>query len=171
MAYVIQFLKGGAEKRDKVYSYLQDRIAKDGRFRCQMELGEEKTTRADRVQIGKVYSVPCIRISKVRLTEKKPYCGNHPGECIINPFLGPQKKPNATYLEWNDWVAFHALVNKTMNRFKANANIWTLPHDVKGRMWIRKGQLPRRRYEWTEHVDNYGRIVRSWNQGTEDQFY
>jgi hypothetical protein len=104
------------------------------------------------------------------LINRKPYCGNHPGECLVNPFTGPTKKPNATYLEWDDWVKFHAFVNRVLNRFKTNANVWSTPMDVRGKMWIRKGTSPRINWDWEERLDNYGRIVRDWNQGTPDQF-
>ena len=164
--YTIQFLSGGTAKRDKVYSYLQTRLAKDGRFSCTMELGEEKVTREDRRADGNLYSAPCIRVRKVRLTQKKPYCGNHPGECPISS----KPKPVSSMLEWDDWVAFNNLVNKALNRFRANANVWSLPHDVKGRMWIRKGTRARLCYSWKEQIDSYGRMIRIWNQGTEDQF-
>lgn len=171
MAYVIQFLKNGNEKRDKVYSYLQDRIAKDGRFRCSMELGEEKTTRSDRAQLGKIYSAPCIRIRRVRLTKKKPYCGQHFGECVVNPFLGPRKKPSATYLEWNDWVAFHKLVNTVLNKYKTDANVWTNPMEGGvSKMWIRRGTKARLKWDVTETFNNYGRRIQIWNEGTPDQF-
>ena len=169
MAYTIQFLKGGIAKRDRVLAYLQERVAKDGRFRCNFVTGEVKTTREDRTNITglyKAYSLPSILVENVRLTEKKPYCGNHPGECPISN----KPKPRSTLLEWEDWVSFHGIVNRVLNRFRSNANVWSLPYDVKGRMWIRKGQQARLRYDWTESSDSYGRTVRYWNQGTPDQF-
>lgn len=166
MAYTIQFLKGGNEKRDRVLADLTTRLANDGRFLCHFQLGEAKTTRDDRKLVGKVYSLPCILVENVKLTEKKPYCGNHPGECPVSD----KPKPKSTRLEWDDWVAFHALVNRSLNKYKADANVWSLPRDVKGRMWIRMGRMARLRYDWTESYDGYGRAIRYWNQGTPDQF-
>ena len=161
MAYTIQFAFDQVEKRDRILAYLNARIAKDGRFKATLtpihNYGRKGTL------------LPAIRVKPVRLAKKKPYCGNHPGECIVNPFLGPQKKKNATYLEWDDWVKFHNLVNKALNRFRACADVWSTPRDVKGKMWIRKGIKARVRYDY----DNYfslGREVREWNPGTEDQF-
>jgi hypothetical protein len=168
MAYTIQFLKGGIEKRDRVLADLNARLAKDGRFRCTFTLGEVKTTRQDRTNIAglyRAYSLPSILVGNVRLTEKKPYCGNHPGECPVG-----SPKPNSTRLEWDDWVTFHGLVNRSLNKFKADANVWSLPYDVKGRMWIRRGRQARLRYDWTETTDGFSRNIRIWNQGTPDQF-
>ncbi len=77
----------------------------------------------------------------------------------------------ATYLEWEDWVKFHAFVNRVLNRFHCNANVFTTPHDVKGKMWVRKGLKARKRYDWTDEFNSrFNRTIRVWNQGTEDQF-
>ena len=166
MAYTIQFLNGGYPKAHKVIAYLRDRIARDGRFSACLDLGEEKTTKEDRARIGKVHYLPCIFVSRVRLVKKKAYCGNHPGECPVSD----KPKPISSRLEWEDWVAFHALVNRVLNRFRADANVWSLPYDVRGRMWIRKGTKARVKYDWTETTDAYARVIRIWNQGTDDQF-
>ena len=155
--YCITFIAGGIEKRDRVLPYLIGRINKSNRFRAEVFPFADKHNR------------PCIRIKTVRLTKKKSYCGNHPGECQVSPF-GNRKKPVVSYLEWNDWVAFHSIVNKVLNRFRANAEVWSEPQDVKGKMWIRKGTKARLHYDWTEDCDSYGRIIRYWNQGTPDQF-
>lgn len=164
--YTIQFLKGGTEKRDQVLDYLQARIAKDGRFRCVLERADCPTKREDRRLIGSIYSLPSILVHNVRLVKAKPYCGNHPGECPVSD----KPKPVSHRLEWEDWVAFHQIVNRALNRFKSNANVWSLPYDVRGRMWIRKGRMARLKYDWTEEFDSYGRAIRYWNPGTEDQF-
>lgn len=185
MAYTIQILFGGAEKRDKVLAALQERIAKDGRFRCKLEASWERLSREDKriagyhdalgtlrllAETGMSKApdwVDGIRISKVRLTQKKPYCGNHPGPC---PADG-KPKPNSTLLEWEDWVAFHALVNRTLNRFRTRANVFTLPYDVKGRMWIRKNDKARVRWDYEEQArPGFMVPLRIWNQGTPDQF-
>lgn len=155
--YTIQILRGGLTKQVAVLAALEARIAKS-RFRATINLGVDSKARC------------CLYIKPVRLRTKKPYCGNHPGECQVNPFTGPTKKPNATYLEWDDWVAFHKLVNATLNRLHTHADVWSTPADVRGKMWIRKGTLPRVRWDWTEDMDRYGRAVRTWNQGTPDQF-
>jgi hypothetical protein len=149
MAYTIQVLKGGSEKRDKVMAALATRL-ETSPFRATLTLEGEAS----------------IKVRPVRLRVNKPYCGNHPGEC---PIGGPPKK-NASYLEWEDWVAFHKLVNATLNRFHTHADVWSTPADVRGKMWIRKGTAPRIHWDWTEDMDRYGRTVRTWNQGTPDQF-
>ena len=159
MAYTIKFLSGGIEKQTSVLNYLNARMAKEGIFRATLTPYTDDK------------GIPYIKIKPVRLCKKKPYCGNHPGECQINAFTGKlPKKPNATYLEWDDWVKFHDLVNRVLNRFHANADVWSTPLDVRGKMWIRKGLNQRIKYEWNERFDKFGRVVRDWNQGTLDQF-
>lgn len=175
MAYTIQILYGGEEKRNKVFQALQERIAKDGRFRCDLEMTWEPLSREDKL-IARYPThdgrrppqcVEGIRIHKVRLTEKKPYCGNHPGPCP----LSDKPKPRSTLLEWDDWVAFHKLINRTLNKFRTKANVFTLPYDVQGRMWIRKSDKARVRWDYEERVrPGFLISLRIWNQGTPDQF-
>jgi hypothetical protein len=77
-----------------------------------------------------------------------------------------------TYLEWNDWVEFHSIVNGVLDEYHISANVWSNPQDVRGKMWIRKADLGARvRYDWEENLDRSGRVERIWNQGTPDQFY
>ena len=159
MAYTITFLQGSENKQGLVYNYLLERMAKEGKFRATLTPFTDNKGR------------PCIKVKPVRLIKAKPYCGNHPGECVVNPFVGVRKKPNATYLEWDDWVKFHGLVNRVLNRFRCNADVWSTPTDVRGKMWIRKGRLSRVKWDWEEKWET-GRFVptRIWNQGTPDQF-
>lgn len=154
MAYTIQILTGGIAKQCQVLNYLEDRMRKEGVFRATLTPGVDPKGH-------------CIIVCKpVRLINRKSYCGNHPGECPVDS----KPKPRATYLEWEDWVKFHALVNRVLNRFKTNADVWSTPMDVRGKMWIRKGRRARTQWDWEEHVNGYGQLVRVWNQGTEDQF-
>jgi hypothetical protein len=159
MAYTIKFNRDSNNtiKRDRVLAYLQARLIKDGRFRATL-------TPISVVGFsGKSFAA--IRIKPVRLVTAKPYCGNHPGPCPVSN----KPKPRATYLEWEDWIQFHNLINKALNRFRADADVWSTPQDVKGKMWIRKGICARLRYDWEESFQ-MGRMIRIWNQGTEDQF-
>jgi hypothetical protein len=156
MAYVIQLNKGNEVKLSNVFNDLNARIAKDGRFKCDIDTFKDASSRN------------CMRISRVRLAKAKPYCGNHPGECEIIPGIVQVKKV-MSYLEWDDWVAFHNLVNTSLNKYKCDADVWSNPQDVQGKMWIRKGIHMRKRYDWDEKY-NYGRTIREWNTGTPDQF-
>lgn len=126
-------------------------LEKDGRFTAKLTPDGEE-----------------IGVQKVRLTVAKPYCGQHPGECVLG---GPKRK--ARFLEWEDWVAFHALVNDVLDAWKVGADVWSTPLDAldKGRkMWIRRGTARRVRYEWEEGPGRFGGRVRIWNHGTPDQF-
>lgn len=154
--YTIQILSGGEEKRNRVMQYLNERLAKDGRFTAKLTPAYDK-------------GLPSIHVKPVRLTKSKPYCGQHPDVCVAHPIFGERKKPNSRLLEWNDWVKFHNLVNKALNRLKVNADVWSNPADVRGKMLIRKGLRPRIRWDYT--TDNSGMVpIHAWNQGTDDQF-
>lgn len=155
--YTIQVLRWGVGKRDQVKAALLAAVAKDGRFRI---LGTSE---------GEVQALPTLYLHRVRLADKKPYCGNHPGPCEINPFRPQEKKKNTVYLEWDDWVAFHGLVNKVLNKLRCHADVWTLPQDARGRFWIRKDLSPRVKFDYTEEYVG-GRPLRIWNTGDSSQF-
>lgn len=156
----------------KIMLALQVALTKDGRFKVgDMHADTSALSCKDRKEAGvHVWRVPTLYLTRVRLVKAKPYCGNHPGPCEINPFTGPTKKRNTVFLEWDDWVAFHTLVNKVLTRLKCSANVWTLLQDVQGRMWIRKGLQPRVKWDYIEQYNTYGLVRRVWNQGTDDQF-
>lgn len=108
-----------------------------------------------------------IEITRVRLKKAKPYCGNHPGPCVADG----RKKPNTTFLEWGDWVAFHAIVNAILNIPVFEADVWSLPQDVAGKMWIRKNNQPRLRWDYEDQTPPGAfHPRRIWNVGTPDQF-
>lgn len=102
-------------------------------------------------------SFRALNISRVRLIKKKDYCGQHAGPCQINPFFN--KKHNHTcFLEWNDWVSFHNIINDVLDEHGLSANITTqpaerivdLPNGKAARFfWIRKGLKRRFNYETT----------------------
>lgn len=154
MAYTIKFLNRAENKAGIVHNYLLARMAKEGKFRATLTSGFD----------NKGHQI--IVVKPVRLINNKPYCGNHPGECPVSS----KPKPRMSFLEWEDWVQFHGLVNRVLNRFRVNADVWSTPMDVRGKMWIRKGRQARLRYDWTEASDSSGFIARYWNQGTPDQF-
>lgn len=167
MAYTIKIHTSDEVFVGKVKLLLEKTLEKDGRFRCRVE------------NSGFIYKGPRegsrkegygFTLRNVRLTKKKEYCGNHPGVCVVNPYLGSKKKPVASYLEWDDWVAFHSIVNDVLDKIKVDADVWSNPQDVKGKMWMRKGLARRTKYEWEERNTNHWQPLRIWNQGTVDQF-
>lgn len=153
MAYTIKFLSANEQRVATIHAYLLTRMAKEGKFRATLTSATDSKGH------------PIIVVKPVRLMKAKPYCGNHPGECQAN---GKPKK-TMTYLEWNDWVEFHNLVNRCLNKFHANADVYSTPADVRGKMWIRRGKQARLRYDWEEHMGMYG-MVRTWDQGSPSQF-
>jgi hypothetical protein len=158
--YTIKLLRGGLDKRDQVIKALTERLEKS-RFTATLT---PSTTR------DRAGEYPAILVKPVRLRQAKPYCGQHAGECQINPFTGPRRKPNAKYLEFEDWVAFHGVVNAVLNRLRVHADVWSDPLETRGRMWIRKDTKARVRYDYDTDYDMYGRAVHTWNLGTDDQF-
>src|SRR5690348_11075987 len=130
MAYTIKLLDRNAGAQ-YVISILCEYIERDGRFTCEFEQEGDR-----------------ILLRKVRLMKAKPYCGQHPGPCQIGPF-GERPRRNMRFLEWDDWVAFHSVVNDALDgprrkrgRSPIRADIWTNPPEKldKGkRMWVRRG--------------------------------
>ena len=161
MGYTIALHKDCTVKKERIISALLAKLSKSP-FKCELQDGSAPP----RKYAGS------IAVMTVRLREKKLYCGNHPGECAV----GPKRK--ATYLEWDDWVEFNGLVNDVLDKLKANADVWSLPQDVNGKMWIRKGTQRRFRYEWEDDTSEKSMMriafgnnpIRIWNQGTPDQF-
>jgi hypothetical protein len=151
--YTIIINEGGYKKRDQVLEYLEARLIKEGKFRATLERGIDMKSR---------YT---ILIRPVRLVKAKPYCGQHAFECPVGT-----KKKNATYLEFNDWIKFHGLVNRVLNKFRTNADVFSTPLETRGKFWIRKGHKARVKWDVEQSFDQYGRRVQHWNNGTIDQF-
>jgi len=174
--YTIAILnKNGTDKRGRVFAALSPALLKDGRFRINhLRVADIPTSREDRRMMTQAglevaYTLPAILIKGVRLTTKKPYCKQHALDtCPVDA-----KRPNSTFLEWSDWLAFHQLINRVCNRLRVSANIWTTPKetlDQGSRMWIRRGTQPRVRWDVEGHVNQYGRVEEVWNHGDDSQF-
>lgn len=166
MAFTIRFPQTFAvENTIKTVNRLKAIVAKDDRFCFQVEgpqlsfKGLPKNSKSPRV---------CLILRRIRLLKKKPYCGQHADVCIANG----RKKPNATYLEWEDWIQFNGLINDWLDSDwnLKSAEVWSNPQETKGTFWIRKEGKRRIRYEWDTKYDGYGRRLQTWNNGTPDQF-
>ncbi len=155
MAYTIKPL---GRTKVSIDLAIQKAVKKDGRFSVR-----DYEWRGDSVVL-----------KFVRLTVAKPYCGQHCGPCLVNPIFGAKKKLVGRWLEWDDWVSFHNLINDVLDRiskkYGVGFEVWTDPMEVKGRMWVRKGNVRRFKYEYDGGVDRFGRQIQNWNLGTEDQF-
>lgn len=154
---------------------LRARIAQDGRFKVNyQEVGQAKTTKEDRQTLGQVFFMPAILMKGIRLTQKKSYCKQHALECQVDPFTGKlPHKPMSTFLEHQDWITFHQVVNGLLNQRHTNANIWTNPLeklDKGNRMWIRRGTQARIKWDVDGQVNRFGRIEETWNHGDSSQF-
>lgn len=167
MAYTIK-VHGNESDCLKIQSALREAIKEDGRFRLQIEyIGWLNRGKRD----GSRKPGYAFRLNRVRLVEAKPYCGQHAPPCVINPFTGPRKLMKATYLEWDDWVELHHLVNDVLDQGNVDADVWTMPLEVRGTMWIRKGMARRIRYDY-ENIwrQDHWAPIQKWNLGTADQF-
>lgn len=154
MAYTIKPEKSATLNR--ISLKLAMAVIADGRFTCDIKRGDKVLT-----------------IRKVRLTEAKEYCGQHPGPCQINPFGFERKRMRTKYLEGQDWIDFHNIVNDVLDKLKVKADVWTLPLDVRGKMWVRRADLGRRhRWDYTDDGtrQQFGQQHNVWNKGTPDQF-
>ncbi len=148
MVYSIQ-IKSNTDL-DKVVSSINKVLDRDGRFTCAL------TPASDRL----------VTICRVRLTEAKQYCGQHPGPCLID-----RPKKNARYLESEDWIAFNGLVNDALDKVGVSADVWSTPMETldKGRkLWTRHGTQRRERYDYVEREFN-GRFFAVVTHGGKDQ--
>ena len=170
--YTIQLLNGDVDRMRRLDDALMVRIEKDGRFRVGQHmvtisnLTGRENQEANRPYFAR-FGVPTLYMQAIRLVNPKPYCGQHPGPCQLNG----RPKPKTRLLEWDDWVAFHNLVNAFLNQRHVKANVFTTPRETRGKFWIRKNLNPRIRYDYDEESRG-GFLVplRVWNNGTPDQF-
>jgi len=160
MAYTIRFNDPKYNKVGTVFNYIHERLAKENVFNARLRVTLDTKGRQ------------CFIIKPVRLVKAKPYCGQHFGECVINPFTNKApKKKVMTLLESEDWIKFNRFINRCLNRFRVDADVWSTPLDTKGKCFIRKGKFGRIRYDYEETFNSYGRAIHVWNNGTYDQFH
>jgi hypothetical protein len=100
-----------------------------------------------------------IKLSCIRLRNKKDYCGQHPGECLINPFERyPRKHPISIRLEGLDWVGFNDGLNDMLDRLNVSADVFSFNREAGkitkhgarrlSRFYIRRGRC--RYLEYTQ---------------------
>jgi hypothetical protein len=117
-----------------------------------------------------------VRIEVVRLRNRKLYCGQHPGPCVVNPFLGIKKHPNSARLEGADWVGWNDGINDVLDRLNLDANAWSANREAakpgrKGnlvgvsRYFIRKGRCRRILYDAEFHTNSVGNTFAHWTEG------
>lgn len=163
MAYTIQMNGDGAQARvvafeEKLRDFFEKKL--DG----QVFVINEITKRFTYWPNGKIKKAT-LELRRIRLNTPKSYCGQHPGPCVANG----RKKMKARYLEWNEWIMFHDLINGLLEH--EEADVYSTPMECKGRMWIRRGRHPRRRWDYTERWPlGHMQPTRIWNNGTDDQF-
>lgn len=87
-----------------------------------------------------------LEIKMVRLRVRKSYCGNHPNECVINPYIGEQKHKVCRFLEGADWVEFNDLLNDALDAGGISCVIFSRPLEIKERLMVRKGTMRRTAY-------------------------
>lgn len=92
-----------------------------------------------------------IVIEEVRLREKKGYCGNHPGACVV-----PRKHKKMNYLEGVDWVEWNDMLNDIMDEHHADADA------ASSHVIIRKGK--KRCVSYTDHFLNAATLHRDWDK-------
>ena len=145
---------GLSRTMDAVKVALMRAIARDGRFTANV-LGPHCVARTRHMPEGWQ-----LVVDRVRLVKKKP----SERACRLP----------TTYLQWNDWVAFHAIVNDVLDRLDVTADVWTNPSETLStgkKFWIRKDNRRRVRFDWSEQWrGGLNFPLRVWNAGTPDQF-
>lgn len=103
MAYAIRLLEGNYLTGNELWRVIETRLG-ESRFTVK----EAQTTGPNRW--ARKYKGGYITLHNIRLRESKPYCGNHPGPCLINtPHI------RRRYLEGLDWVEFNDLINNALD--------------------------------------------------------
>lgn len=101
-----------------------------------------------------------IKLREIRLVEKKKYCGNHPGECLLPQSPGQRSQGQRQYLEGLDWVDFNDHLNDVFDAMSMNARVRS------SEVEIRQGL--KRRVMYGSHLQ--GRFM-IWDvQGTFDEY-
>lgn len=77
-----------------------------------------------------------VKLSNVRLRDKKEYCGSHPSACEV----GNPKHRKARYLEGADWVDLDDMLNDLLDMMRVEANV------ASSVCILRKGRLRRTEY-------------------------
>lgn len=91
-----------------------------------------------------------IELREIRLREKKDYCGQHAGPCLLNE----RRHREYHYLEGLDWVAFNDMVNDLLDQMNLEADVTSSAcrvrrggarrinygmHDVRVGVWDKNG--------------------------------
>ena len=88
-----------------------------------------------------------LNIYDVRLRQKKDYCGNHAGPCLVRE----KRHFETRYLEGADWVAFNDMLNDVLDRLEAAADV------ASGHCTVRRGRRRRVHYGANGQIwDRYG---------------
>lgn len=131
MAYQVEILPGTRRRPSTVANRLHLAL-RNTRFTCDVRLESSRV----------------IRLDPVRLFEKKDYCGNHPGPCLVG---GGRPHRHYPYLEGADWVAYNDLINTVLDRLGVVANVRSTV------CVVRKGLRRRIRYDqYSVTVEGYG---------------
>lgn len=95
-----------------------------------------------------------LELLSVRLTKKRPYCGNHAGPC---PAGGPKKR-DYTFLEALDWIRFNNALNKALDAssFGDKVDIHSKADVEHGSpVHIRRAGVGRRKWQYLENPKDF----------------
>lgn len=103
-----------------------------------------------------------IRVERVRKRAKEIYCGQHPNECVANPFFD-RKERKGRWLEGSDWVGFNDGLNDVLDGLEVEADVWSYNREAlkAGRYFIRKGRCRRVDYDSDWVNTGYRYVARS----------
>lgn len=171
--YTVQFAEHETAVAFK--TRLEAKLPEDGRFTVRTVEVETETLGpiASKKRAPKVF----VYLHTIRRAKRGDYCGQHPGPCAA---VVPRKITRGFWLEWDDWITFHSLVNDILDEMAPAACAWSVPNEgipmypgQGKKFWIRKDGKRRQRYDWDEdptYHSFFGAVRRRWDMGSASQF-
>lgn len=100
-----------------------------------------------------------VKITCVRLRNKKDYCGEHPGPC----FAGG-RHTTSRYLEGLDWIGFNGMINDMLDKLSADCHVFSFNREsLVSKYYVRKGRRRRVAYPFS-----YRGQFAHWTQSDHD---
>jgi hypothetical protein len=112
-----------------------------------------------------------IKVTNIRLRNKKDYCGAHPGPCVVER----KKHPVCRYLEGLDWVGFAWWINNVLDAIPpglfSDVDVWSYNREKIGSRPYYLRQKGLRRLGFPHDIlSRGGREFAHWVDGDPDDF-
>lgn len=93
------------------------------------------------IQLTKQGAAHVVAAIRQRLDTSPYYVGHYRvngREIVLQAVRTKGKKP--MHLTPEEWESFNRLINDVLDSEQVIADVWSTPFDVKGRLWIRRGE-------------------------------